>query len=324
MFLDVDAHCKVLTPTHVIFTDNDEIARTITVSDARLGSVTSAPPIILSPRDKLDVAVLPLRGADDPSLCGTGRVSSIGIQHRILSMDDAHIEMMEDLATVSSAVRLRWRSAFDEKLSRSPLNEEGTTFSVLSATDRIVGGWSGSAVIDQDGTLLGMITDADTTEQNAGLAVAATALRYLLDNVKVPVSRTPTASVFRPAVRVLAGISLDLAHDQDQVFNSSGSGWEVTPANGKVAWTLLFPVNTHLHGISFRAAETSNTIEGVELASPDENSENAWLSLNYCPLASLRGAIHCSTVGTTLRLIRVTLKLRQNTPLKISGLVIEP
>jgi hypothetical protein len=279
--------------------------------------------MILSPVAELDVAILPLRGADDPSLCGSGRVESIGVQRRILNMDNARIEKIDGLAAVASAVRLRMRSSFNSEKTRSPLNDEGSTFSVLNASDRVVGGWSGSAILDADGTFLGMVTDADKDEPTAGLAVAATTIRYLLDNTRATVAKPSAGSIRQPAIRVLAGTT-GAAGDQDELFNPSGPGWQVIPSSGKVVFTLLFPSATHLRGISFQNAGTENTITGVELASPDVNSENAWLSLNYCPVSNQRGTVGCNSIGTSINLLRVTLTFKQNTPLQLYGLTILP
>ena len=324
MFLDTDSHCKVLTPAHVVLTAEGQIARGITISDPHLGSVTAATPIILSPVNDLDVAVLPLRGADNPSLCGPSRVENIGIQRRILNMGNARIERIEDLATVASPVRLRMRSSFDDRFPRSSRNEEGSTFTVLNANDRVVGGWSGSAVLDEDDTFLGMITDADKFgEPNAGLAVAATTIRYLLDYSRGTAVRTPSSSLRQPAIRVLAGTT-GATGNQDLLFSPTRPGWQVTPINRKVVFTLLFQSTTHFHGITLQPAGASNTVTSVELASPDESSENAWLSLNYCPVDNTQGAVTCTSIGTSVRLLRVTLTFKQTDPIQLYGLTIFP
>jgi hypothetical protein len=319
MFLDRDGRCKVLTPAHVVLTAGGDVAKGITVSDAQLGSVTTGVPTILSPVLELDAALLPLRGADDPALCGSGRVSDIGIQRRIASMPEAHLEMIDGLAKVSASAHLRMRSTYDPEKPRSPLNEEGSTFTVMTVLDPIKGGWSGAALLDADGTFLGMITDADKYEEKAGLAVSASTLRYLIDNAKGSAAPAASGTAPQPAVRVLAGTSPDPAHNQNALFSSSG--WTAAPVGNRISFTLLFPKATHFSGIHVNAEGSGNSVEGIELASPADAS---WLSLNYCTTPNATGTIRCTSVNTTLQLVRVTLKLSTASPMKLSGLTLQP
>jgi hypothetical protein len=198
MFLDLDGICKVATAGHVVKLPDGQVISRITIVDEKGRTPELGAPIVLS--SDPDIAVLPVIGANDPAVCGDGRLSGIGIARRIKETTSARIETTDGSGVVR--VPVHWRAAAQDA-------EGGSIFTVTPANsdDRIVKGWSGSVVLDKDG-LLGIVYEVDAAH-NEAYAVRADRIRELLDAARPQTGSTAQSTLAAAPVVSLVGTTPD-------------------------------------------------------------------------------------------------------------------
>lgn len=133
-----------------------------------------------SDRNQRDVAVLVIRGANDPKICGVSRLQRVeNLASRIATLSDLILQTTEGSngnddgqkpepgAIIKVPVRVR-QALMD--------TDQGSQFIVqpTNSKDRVVDGWSGSVIEDQEGPV-GMLIKA------TGLAVRMDVIRQLID-----------------------------------------------------------------------------------------------------------------------------------------------
>ena len=243
MFLDYDGVCKVATAGHVVKPEGHPLASRIQVTDARAHTFQLGVPLVISRGEKdPDIAVLPVIGANDPAICGDGRLSAIGVARRVNETSGVRIETTADRETETIRVPVRWRAAVKD-------SHGGSVFSVqpTDAKDIIKKGWSGSVVLDDDG-LLGIVIEVDEAN-NEAYAVRADIIRGLIDAAR-PNSTAPknTTSAGAPVVQ-LAGSTPDPNHGPNDIYRASDSGWKVLPDNNRIVFMVTFEKPIHLRGV---------------------------------------------------------------------------
>jgi hypothetical protein len=311
IFLDQDGVCKVATAGHVVKHADGQVFSRITIVDERGHTPELGAPIVLS--SDPDIAVLPVIGADDPAVCGDGRLSAIGIARRLKETTSARIETTDGSGVVR--VPVRWRAASQDAAG-------GSIFTVApaNAEDRIVKGWSGSVVLDKDG-LLGIIYEVDAA-RNEAYAVRADQIRELLDAAR-PQTRTAVRSTLLAAPVVsLAGATPDPSHGPNDIYHSGDAAWKVVPTQGRISFLVTFSAPIHLQGVALTYASEQNAPRGMDVAVSAAPDSEDWTSLNYCPIAAEVGSIRCDVVTSTVSKVRVTLKTNSDDALMLSALSI--
>jgi len=311
MFLDQDGVCKVATAGHVVKLADGGVVARITIVDEKGRTPELGAPIVLT--SEPDLAVLPVIGANDPAVCGDGRLSAIGIARRIKETTSARIETTDGSGVVR--VPVRWRAAAQDA-------DGGSIFTVTpaNADDRIVKGWSGSVVLDNDG-LLGIVFEVDPAS-NEAYAVRADRIRELVDAAR-PQARTATQNMLTAAPVVsLAGTTPDPSHGPNDIYRAGDAAWNVVPAQGKISFLVTFTSSIHLRGVALTYASEQNVVVGVEVAASAAPGSQDWTSLNYCPIAAGDRSIRCNVVTSTVSRVRVTLKTNSDNALMLSGLSI--
>jgi hypothetical protein len=312
MFLDVDSRCKVVTPAHVVKLIDGRVVSTIHIRDDRKREFTTGPPELLS--DQLDVAILVIKGAGSASICGSDRLSQIGVARRVASMQDAILETTGEGEIVKVPVRAR-AARIDQ--------EQGTLFSVQPtiAKDLVVKGWSGSIIVDEEGPL-GMVVQVDD-ERNEAIAVRADAIRQLIDSTLPSTVTASAVSPNIPTIILTAGSTADTDSNSQQMFASGGPGWIVVPKDHRIVFIVLRETPIRLQGVRLRVRSKADSIAGMDIAVSPAADRDEWESLKYCLGAAGAETLTCSVLGSTVSVFRVSLKTTTEAPLALSDFTFE-
>jgi hypothetical protein len=311
MFLDSDGVCKVATAGHVVKLADGRVVARITIVDERGHTPELGAPIVLSADP--DVAVLPVIGANDPAVCGDGRLSAIGIARRVKETTTARIETTEGGGIVR--VPVRWRAAATDSGAGSIFTVEPS-----NPADRIVKGWSGSVVVDDDG-LLGVVFEVDP-ERNEAYAVRSDVIRGLVDAARPKSTAAATTDSAEAPVVQLAGSTPDPSHGPNDIYRSGDAAWKAVPSQGRISFMVVFDKPVHLKGVALGLSYAGDGPSGMEVAvSAGPDSDN-WTSLNYCSIARGDASIRCSVVTSTVSRVRVTLKTGDDSAMVLSSLSI--
>ena len=311
MFLDYDGVCKVATAAHVVKLLDGRLASHILVVDEKGRTPTLGAPLVLS--DDPDVAVLPVIGANDPAICGDGRLSAIGVARRVKETVTARIETTE--GTGSFRVPVRWRGGAVDAGAGSIFTVEPT-----NPGDRITKGWSGSVVLDEDG-LLGIVFAVDDA-RNEAYAVRADVIRGLIDAARPGSTPAASAASAKAPVVQLAGSTPDPNHGPIDIYLAGDSGWKAIPGKGMIAFTVAFDKPVHLKGVALDFSSAENSLVGMDVAVSAAADSEAWASLNYCSFAKGDSSIRCMVVASTVSRIRVSLKTGNDSAMVLSRLAI--
>ena len=313
MFLDVDSRCKVVTPAHVIRLIDGRPVSTIKILDDRKREFSSGIPEVLS--EQLDVAILTVNGANDPSTCGTGRLSDIGVARRVAGLAGATLETTGEGEVVRVPVRVR-AARMDQ--------DRGSKFSVQPtiSADRVVKGWSGSMVVDDEGAL-GMVVQVDD-ERNEAIAVRADVIRRLIDSAAASprrVANQPSRTV--SPIILTAGSTTDLNSTSERIFAGIGLGWNVIPKDHRIVFVVVLESPIRLQRVRLRLTSKVNAVEGMDIAVSEVADGAGWESLKYCRADGGTGTVNCSVLGSTVRNVRITLKTATDGPVALSNLSFE-
>jgi hypothetical protein len=311
IFLDLDGVCKVATAGHVVKLPDGQVISRITIVDEKGRTPELSGPIVLSADP--DIAVLPVIGANDPAVCGDGRLSGIGIARRIKETTSARIETTDGSGVVR--VPVHWRAAAQD-------TQGGSIFTVTpaNAEDRIVKGWSGSVVLDKDG-LLGIVYEVDAA-QNEAYAVRADRIRELLDAARPSAAAAVKAASLEVPIVQLAGSTPDPAHGPNDIYKSGDAAWKGVPSQGRISFMVVFDKPIHFKGVALSFSAEGNTPSGMDVAVSAAVDGNNWASLNYCSIAKGVTSIRCAVVTSTVSKVRVTLKTGDDRAMTLSGLSI--
>ncbi len=313
MFLDVDSTCKVATPVHVIKLIDGRLASTIQILDERGRTFSDVVPEAVS--DQLDVAVLTVNGASDPQTCGTGRLSVIGMARRVATMSGAILETTGPDEVVRVPVRAR---------AASIDSDQGSMFTVQPtvAKDRVVKGWSGSIIVDEDGPL-GMVVKVDD-ERNEAFAVRADVIRQLIDSSRAKTRPAVTrTSRTAPPIILTTGSTADASSTPGAMFAPDGPGWNVVPKDRQIAFVVVLETPIRLQRVCLSFKSTANSVEGMDIAVSQAVDGYGWESLKYCSADGGHGAITCSILPSTASNIRLSLKTSTDAQIALSRLTIE-
>jgi hypothetical protein len=306
MFLDSDGRCKVVTAAHVVRSP-DGALRLPLVLDRRDQEWPAGPALVVSTDP--DIAVLAVPSANNPSACGDGRLSAIGVERRAAEMAQAVIATTGQSEVIEVPVARR-ASAMDAG--------RGEVFTVRPtiASDQVMKGWSGSVVRDATGPL-GIVFEVDP-DRNEAYAVRVDAIRRLMAAVASPVP--PAARVSQVAIGVLAGTTDDPARGPDLVL---GRGWQVTPVKRTVVFIVAFPGPTPVRRVTLEAPNSeANRIDGVGVATQADGSDD-WVDTAFCKAPdSSGGSIACPLLQHTVRRMRIVVKTTSDGPIVLKGLLV--
>jgi hypothetical protein len=252
-------------------------------------------------------------GGNDPSVCGDGRLSAIGVARRVKETTSARIETTEQDGIVR--VPVRWRAAAAD-------SGAGSVFTVQPSNpvDRIVKGWSGSVVLDDDG-LLGIVFAVDD-KSNEAYAVRADVIRALIDAARPNAATARNTTSTQAPVVQLAGSTPDPNHGPNDVYQAGDAGWSVVPDKGRIVFMVVFEKPVHLQGVALAFSSAGNAPTGMDVAVSAAPDSETWASLNYCPIAKGDASIRCPVVTSTVSRIRVSLKTGSSGAMVLSGLTI--
>jgi hypothetical protein len=120
-FLDQDGICKVVTAGHVVRGLDRKILPTY-VLDGHDREWPAGRVLVNS--EEPDIAVLAIPSANDPGLCGEGRLSTIGIARRVAEMSGAVIATTDE-SEVRNVPVMRRASVMDADGGRLFVNRRG-------------------------------------------------------------------------------------------------------------------------------------------------------------------------------------------------------
>ena len=307
MFLDTDGRCKVVTAAHVV-RGPDGALRLPLVLDGRGQEWPAGPALVISTDP--DIAVLAIPSANNPSDCGDGRLSAIGVDRRAAEMAQAVIATTGQSEVIEVPVARR-ASVMDAG--------RGEVFTVRPtiASDLVMKGWSGSVVRDAAGPL-GIVFEVDP-DRNEAYAVRVDAIRRLMVAGASPAP--PVAATARPAIGVLAGITDDLARGPDLVL---GAGWQVTPVKRTVVFVVAFQQPTPVRRVTLAAVSgDANRIEGIGVATQAEGADG-WVDTAFCRVPEGDGdAITCPLLQHTVGRMRVVVKTTSDAPIVLNRFAME-
>jgi hypothetical protein len=214
-------------------------------------------------------------------------------------------------------VRLSGRVAGDDKPDGTALTEEGSRFSVQAIGARVVGGWSGSAVVD-DGGLLGLVTSQDGDEET--LVVRADVIRALVDkaNARPGAASHLSGQRLEGTVFVSKGSTPDLASGQNRILASDGAGWSVVPDNHRIVFDVVLRQPASVTAVSMYFSSTGNAVQGMDVSVSLAPTGQDWTSLHYCSFQKTTGPISCSVVKVAVTCIRISMTTTANDPVSIS------
>ena len=320
MFLDNDSVCKVMTPAHVVEQVDGRLVPKIEVLDDRGHTFLDVLPEILSDRNERDVAVLLIRGADDPKICGVSRLHRVeNLATRIATLSDLVLETTEGSngndegqkpepgAIVKVPVRVR-QALMD--------TDQGSQFIVqpTNTKDRVVDGWSGSVIEDQEGPV-GMLIKA------TGLAVRMDVIRQLIDastGTRKPISPGHTL----PPAILTVGSMADAASTTASLFAVDGPGWNILPKGSSIVLVIVPETAIRLQRIRLSYKSASNSVVGLYIA-VGSGGDSGWEALQSCPADGASGTIVCPILPASVTQIQLTLKTSGSGPVSLSGLSIE-
>lgn len=312
MFLDTDGFCKVVTAGHVVRAPDGKIRKSLAL-DGHGHEWPTGAPLVLSTDP--DIAVLPVPSANDPSSCGAGRLSTIGVERRVADMTGGEIVTTGQSEVVAVPVTRR-ASAMD-----AGGGELFTVRPTLQA-DRVVKGWSGSIVRDADGPL-GVVFEVDP-DHNEAYAVRVDVVRGLI--AAASARTTPShvgAVVSRPAIAVLAGTTIDPANGPEQGLADSGSAWRVVPIRHAVVFTASFATPVEIREVSVGNPTTSaNRIEAIGISTQAAAGMDDWTDANYCR-AQGGAPLTCRFLARTVLRLRVFVKTTNDDPIALAGLFLK-
>lgn len=290
MYLDQDG-CFVVTAGHVI-RDAAGSVRPVVIRDGRGQGRewTIGAPLVLS--DDPDIAVLPVLGANDPSVCGIpgrSRLTVAGIAERARVLHDGAIETTGRGETIRVPV-----TSFTARADAG----RGELFAVRPAnpSDQVAKGWSGSPVTDDKG-LVGVVVEAEEGSTNA-LAVRADVIAKLvreaksgrleLSKVARPVSFPEKTSQPQYAVMVLAGETINPEHGPDAVVRPKSRGWLVRPKNGVTTLVLHSEKNRSFSSVHLSVSpESASRMIGLEISvGLSSHAEENFQEIRYCANSS--------------------------------------
>lgn len=314
MFLDTDGRCKVATAAHVVKLPDGRVAPKVLLLD-ELGRerLTGAPEVL---SDDPDLAVLPILGISEPSACGDGRVSGIGVERRARNMSDAFIETTDE----SDLRRVPVQRHFSEIDAGG-----GAKFAVRSVSegDRPKQGWSGSVVLDKEGPL-GIVYEVDLRTGDA-LAVRMDVIRQMLDTAALEKGavRSNEPKAASATLTVLSGSTVDPASGPEQLLQAGSTGWRVTPVNKRVAAVVSYHSPIRVSRVRLRFdTPTRAAVVGVEIAEADSPTSETWSDLGFCRPQGAE-AVDCAVVPTAVTNLRISVGTEDNRPVRLSDLVVE-
>jgi hypothetical protein len=309
MFLDTDGHCKVATAAHVVRNLGGHI-RAVQVVDAFGRDRPADAPLVLDA--DFDVAVLPVPSADDPAVCGTGRLSAVGAARRAAEMTGAEIVTTGQSEIVSIPVARR-ASAMDAA--------GGGTFSVRPSLpgDLISKGWSGSVVRDADGPI-GIVIEV-SGDQTEARAVRVDVIRRLMAAAAPAHRADPSApSGPPPAMASLAGDTLDPASGPQQSLAGSGAAWVVRPSHRVAVLTATFALPRQISVVALGTGNLPpNAVTSLDVDTRAAPSEADWTDAIYCQ-AREGAALKCRFLARTVRVVRLVIRTASDAPISIVGL----
>lgn len=310
MFLDTDGVCKVVTAGHVIRGVDGQIRQPL-VLDGRGREWTTGEPILASVEP--DIAVLPIPAAQEPTLCGDGRLSSIGVSRRVVNMADGLIRTTGD-SEIRDVPVSRRASVIDRN--------NGALFAVRPKVpgDVVRKGWSGSVVLDGQGPL-GIVFEVDP-EGNEAFAVRVDVIRGLMANAPSTSSGTAGETRPRPTFATLAGTTLDPAAGPDQLNAGPGRFWQVAPKQHTVALLLRFPTPQQIRQVRLTSDSGPNGIDAVDVSTQAGAGVEGWTSANYCRAAA-GNTTTCRFLQRTVIGVRILVKTRNNEPISLGSLAVE-
>jgi hypothetical protein len=278
------------------------------VLDGRGQEWPAGPALVISTDP--DIAVLAIPSANNPSACGDGRLSAIGVDRRAAEMAQAVIATTGQSEVIEVPVARR-ASVMDAG--------RGEVFTVrpIIASDLVMKGWSGSVVRDAAGPL-GIVFEVDP-DRNEAYAVRVDAIRRLMVAGAAPAP--PAAGASHLAIGVLAGITDDPTKGPDLVL---GTGWQVTPVKRTVVFIVAFLGPTPVHRVVLSEARGgANHIEGIGVATQAEGSDG-WVDTAFCRAPEAGdGIMACRLLQSTVGRIRLVVKTTSDLPIMLKGLEVE-
>lgn len=319
-FLDNDGTCKVATAKHVVVSADGVLMPTLAV-DGKKRETSAGKPVYLSDDPALDIAVLSLPSQNDPLLCGSGRLSDIGIERRAHADKGLTIETTGQSEVVSVPVERR-----AERMDQ----HNGEIFAVapLNPEDKFAKGWSGSVVRDSYGPI-GIVFSVDP-ERNEANAVRIDAVRRLLAGkpispTKAPpnaaAAETPQAEASPASATSLIGSTVDPDHGPDQIFGDDDAYWLVRPARKAVSFLVAFNALRPIHSVELRYKEKEDTlVSGIEIRTSASPTGDDWVPMGFCKASSdNKRQLSCPIIGATVQRVQVILSTSDNDPIKLSG-----
>jgi hypothetical protein len=308
-FLDQDGACKVVTAGHVVRGLDRKILPT-SVLDGH-GREWPAGRVLVNSEEP-DIAVLAIPSANDPGLCGDGRLSTIGIARRVAEMSGAVIATTGESEVLNVPV-MRRASVMDA--------DGGRLFSVipLLPSDQLGKGWSGSVVRDRTGPL-GIVFEV-SEDGGVAKAVRIDVVRDLLSEASAEAPAPPPANPARPAIAVLAGTTDGPAAGPDLI--DAEMGWHVLPRRRTVVFTASFPSPTQLRQVRLAVGVGSaNRIRELDVSTQDAAGAN-WIDGNYCRAPEDGAAVTCRFLVRTVTRLRLVVKLSTDDPVTLNGFAVE-
>lgn len=311
LFLDFDGVCKVVTAGHVVRgldgSINHPLIRTQRAQEATTGSV-----IVMSADPDIAVLAIP-----DTNLCGTGRLSGIGIERRIQDRVRLDVWRIDSKAGEVKPV--------PTELVASSIDEAGGRMFAVKPTEsdsRVVQGWSGSPIVDEKG-LLGIIVEAG--QGNTALAVRADVVREMLDRsvrIALPTDREKEIAA---EISVSIGTSDDPQHGPDQSLKLDGTGWNVSPRRGVIELTLSYKHPIQIHGATIIYDKDGvSQITGLTVSTTFSPSGDDWIEVNSCRRPpNNSGTVTCATLPRTVTRTRLSLKVNGTAPITIRKIVLQ-
>jgi len=255
-----------------------------------------------------DIAVLLVIGANDPSICGDGRLSEIGIAPRAKETTTGRVETTEAGGVVRGPVR--WRAAAADSAGGSIFTVEPT-----SPADHIEKGWSGSVVLDNYG-LLGIVFEVDS-ERNEAYAVRADLIRGLVDSARKGSTSAVNAAPVEALVVQLAGSTPDPNHSSNDICKSGSSACLAEHSPGRISFIISLEKLIYLKGVELGLSYLGDAPSGMDVAVIAAPGSENWTCLNYCPIAKVDTSIHCAVVTSAVRRIRPKLKTGSDSTLAL-------
>jgi len=306
LYLDQDGRCKILTAGHVVARNGVPVASL--VYDRRGRQLETGAPEVFSKSP--DVAVLPVKVPAGAEGCSRSRLSQIGIDRRVTSMVDSVIETTGRSETVIVPVE-RAASRID--------SAGGEIFSIRPrGADRVMQGWSGSVVRDQQGPL-GVVFSVDGTS-NEAFAVRVDVLNRLK---RQEVSKQKASSRFTQ-VAVSLGETIDPAAGPGGVLDARRPPWRVKPVGRRISIVITADrAQTFQRVIVSQAIEEKAAISAVEIEAGLRPQDQDFISLRTCAVENPVSTISCAFLEQSRSIVRVSMRIISDGPVAIRSIQLD-